>query len=241
MTNIDFPGDEDDIDHAFDRARLPIPNVAPQWQVQLDICSDLPLTTDTFCGRETELLVVEEALSSSRSGLRGVVLYGIGGSGKTQLTLRYIQKHKNEYPTIIWINASSSESTYQSFEDVANLFSQSWPARDVPNPYSGTENWAKVVSRLRSTLYTRWLLVIDSIDDLEQEQFRRYVPACSHGSVIITSTQYQCVDVFPSFTGIEVDALDLKSAQELLLNRAFGESRAKKLLEKGRSSPPFGD
>src|ERR1700728_3061559 len=113
--------------------------------------SELPTATDTFYGRGDELLAITNALDPRTPGQKGIVLCGIGGSGKTQLALRYIKQHQQLYTAVIWINASTAEHTIQSFAETAETVSN-WPFRDLPLTYSGSCNWRKVISRMRSTL-----------------------------------------------------------------------------------------
>lgn len=183
------------------------------------LCSELPASTDTFCGRAIELLAIEEALDPTKPGQKGIVLCGIGGSGKTQLALRYVEQHQRLYTAIFWINASTVEHTKQSFAEATDIISSNWPSGDLPLKHAGSSNWQKVIGRLRSTCYTHWLLVIDSVDDLDQDNFRQYIPSCDYGSVMITSTQSQAPAVF-RLLGLEVDRLDIDSSRELLFLRA---------------------
>lgn len=183
--------------------------------------SELPTATDTFYGRGNELLVMANALDPITPGQKGIVLSGIGGSGKTQLALRYIKQYQQLYTAVIWINASTAEHTIQSFAETADMVSSNWPFRDLPLAYLGSCNWRKVITRMRSTRYTRWLLVIDGIDDLNQDNFKQYIPSCQFGSIIVTSTQSRAPEVF-QLSRLDVDRLDLDSGRELLLTRAFG-------------------
>ena len=162
---------------------------------------------------------MQELLDPDRPGKNGVVLYGIGGSGKTQLTLRFIMENHHKYSAVLWINVSTIEQTKQSFSEMADTIAVRWPTRDVPSVYIGPVDSHKVVSRLRSTRYSRWLLVVDGVDDLSLENYTTYIPSCKHGSVIITSTQAQAVDVF-QMDPIHVDSLDVSSASKLLLSKS---------------------
>ncbi|OCL01570.1 hypothetical protein AOQ84DRAFT_230809, partial [Glonium stellatum] len=194
------------------------------------LCSDLPMATDTFCGRVTELSAIADALKPTRLGRKGIVLYGIGGSGKTQLTLRYIEAHRQNYKAIIWIDASTIERTNESFAEAASIISSGWPGRDLPLVYSSSSNWKKVVARLRSTRHRDWLLVIDSVDDLTQQNFIQYIPSCNYGSVIVTSTQSEAPDVF-KLAKLEVDSLDSASGRKLLFARALSSTTEAEISE----------
>jgi NB-ARC domain len=183
--------------------------------------SELPTATDTFYGRGDELLAIANALDPRTPGQKGVVVRGIGGSGKTQLALRYIKHYQQLYTAVIWINASTVEHTIQSFAETADMVSSNWPFRDLPLTYLGSRNWRKVIARICSTRYTRWLLVIDGIDDLNQDNFKQYIPSCQFGSIIVTTTQSRAPEVF-QLPQLDVDCLDLDSGRELLLARTFG-------------------
>src|SRR5271163_4701870 len=85
--------------------------------------SELPTATDTFYGRGDELLVIAKALDPRTPGQKGIVLCGIGGSGKTQLALRYIKQYQQLYTAVIWVDASTVEHTIQSFAETADMIS----------------------------------------------------------------------------------------------------------------------
>jgi predicted alpha/beta-fold hydrolase len=44
-----------------------------------------------------------------------VILYGLGGSSKSQLVLRYVETHRRRYSHIFWVDAATKESTFKSF------------------------------------------------------------------------------------------------------------------------------
>ncbi|KAI1390713.1 uncharacterized protein F4822DRAFT_161955 [Hypoxylon trugodes] len=189
---------------------------------KLLITTELPVSTPTFHGRSTQIEELASILNPAKSGRKGVVLYGIGGSGKTQLSLQYIRKKKRLYKAILWINAFTPEQIKQSFTDAFNLISKSWPSKDLPNPYFGENKRDFVLAKLRSTLYRNWLLVIDSADDLTVHDLVQLIPHSSHGSIILTSTRKDASDILEphGFSSIQLDGLDNLSGKELLLDRA---------------------
>ncbi len=178
----------------------------------------LPISTDTFVGREGELDTVEKALNPGNPGQKGMVLYGLPGAGKSQLALRYIGRHREQFTSIFWITASSAETTSSSFSEAARLIASSWPGKDLPNTYDGQDDRRMVLSRLRSTTKRNWLLVIDSADDLQGQDFTQCVPACPHGSFLVTSIRREAADIFGT-ESLETGGLDAKSGQQLLIAR----------------------
>ncbi|KAH0030808.1 hypothetical protein KCU78_g2959, partial [Aureobasidium melanogenum] len=133
------------------------------WDILLR--SDMPSRTDTFCGREEELQKMAEALHPETPGKKekGLVLYGIGGSGKTQLALQYIERYGNPYKAIVWINASNAQDLEATFAEAADLLSK-WSDNTAPTSSTATPQ-KLVVAKLCDARSSPWLLVIDSVDD----------------------------------------------------------------------------
>jgi len=180
----------------------------------------MPIATNTFFGREKQLCTMIDVLDPLKPGPKRIILYGMPGSGKTQLALRYTEKHQSLFSSIFWINASTPDSASTSFSEAAALIVRSWPTKDLPIPYQGSDDRRRVVSRLRSTRYTQWLLVIDSVDDIYGRDFTEYLPGpdCQHGSIIITSARKEVAGIL-GMKGEEIGSLDPHNGQQLLLAR----------------------
>jgi len=113
-----------------------------------------PDPIEHFAGRETELAELRRQLE-----LRGqVVLHGLGGMGKTQLAVRYVHLHGDDYPDgCYWLRADQATSL------LGDLASLAWrlqlPERELSEQGLQIE---AVLSWLRS--HRRWLLVLDNLD-----------------------------------------------------------------------------
>lgn len=79
-----------------------------------------PITN--FLGREEEITKIHKYLESTTENEKyGVVVHGLPGVGKTELTRKYWTKYSNYYKGgILWINAQTNESIEASFADIAN-------------------------------------------------------------------------------------------------------------------------
>ena len=80
--------------------------------------SDLPRPRDTFFGRASELAQLRTMLSLNTLGTsrqQRVVLWGLGGFGKTRIALEYLRKYQEDYSAILWINAATYDSAEESF------------------------------------------------------------------------------------------------------------------------------
>lgn len=45
-----------------------------------------------------------------------LVVWGLGGAGKSQLVLNYIREYRQDYTAVFWIEAGSKESTISKIE-----------------------------------------------------------------------------------------------------------------------------
>lgn len=150
-------------------------------------------------------MVREEELAEIHRTLRGdgsrstVVLHGLGGIGKTQLTIVYIKRHKNDYSAIFWLNIKVEASLKQSFVRVARQILREYPSATGLNNVDMNENPDEVVDAVKAWLSlpnnTRWLLIYDNYDnpkvagniDPEAVDIRKFLPELYQGSIIITT------------------------------------------------------
>jgi GTPase SAR1 family protein len=64
-----------------------------------------------FTGREAELIQIEELLFTE-SGLKKIAIFGLGGVGKTSLTIELVYRIREDHKDclIFWIPATNFES-----------------------------------------------------------------------------------------------------------------------------------
>ena len=53
------------------------------------------------------------------SGIRSLALHGLGGVGKTQITLHYANSSRDAFDASLWISADNSIKMAQSFLEAA--------------------------------------------------------------------------------------------------------------------------
>jgi isopentenyl phosphate kinase len=71
-----------------------------------------------FVAREDKLSEIYKKLKSDRSR-RAVILHGLGGIGKIQLSITYAKRYKDNYSAIFWLNIKDKDSLIQSFAKLA--------------------------------------------------------------------------------------------------------------------------
>ena len=65
-----------------------------------------PLPSDIFSGRERDLKQMEESFELPKTSMelkkqRRFILYGVGGIGKTQLALKFIDQNEDRYAILM--------------------------------------------------------------------------------------------------------------------------------------------
>ncbi|KAF4517991.1 hypothetical protein B566_EDAN008827, partial [Ephemera danica] len=73
-----------------------------------------------FAGRFKQIEEIKDALErEEKKHMFDLLVTGMAGMGKTQLVLQYIEKNKQNYKNIIWINAESKKSIEHCFDGIA--------------------------------------------------------------------------------------------------------------------------
>ncbi|KAF8459221.1 hypothetical protein BDZ91DRAFT_852054 [Kalaharituber pfeilii] len=196
-----------------------------------------------FVGREHLLEQLKQKIKGAATGNAiQVVLYGMGGVGKTQLALEYAYRHHGDYSAVFWVNAASEQTTKLGFTYIMQqLIKHHAKLCDEPD-YMHIGRLLGMAGKLNSVgLFTvqdpseeqyvvdavkewfaakdntKWLLVFDNLDDLRSFDINNYIPSSSYGTVIITSRRRESVH---GRGWIEVDQMTKIEAEELLLKSA---------------------
>jgi hypothetical protein len=151
-----------------------------------------------FVAREEELREMHTNLSSDGSR-RTVVLHGLGGIGKTQLSVAYAKRHKDSYSAIFWLNIKDKDSLKQSFAKIARQILREHPLNSRLSKVDANENLDEVVDAVKAWLSladnTRWIMIYDNYDnpklpgntDPAAVDIRKFLPESYQGSIIITT------------------------------------------------------
>jgi hypothetical protein len=171
-----------------------------QFTIELNLAS-FP-TAVQLVAREKELSMMHELLQGHSSRFC-VVLYGLGGIGKTQLAITYARRHKEKYTAIFWLNANDENSLKLSFRDVAQQVLRYRPSTSMLSSADQDKDLDQVVSEVKAWLdlawNTRWLMIYDNFDnpktpgnpDDSAVDIRQFLPQSDHGSIIITTRSSQ--------------------------------------------------
>lgn len=158
--------------------------------------------TEHFVARQEELAEIRKALNNDGSR-RTAILHGLGGIGKTQLTVAYAKRYKADYSAIFWLNSKDEDSLKQSFTRVARRILKEHPSAGRLSAVNEDSKLDEIVDAVKRWLdhpkNTRWLMLYDNYDnpkfrgntDPTAVDLRRFLPEADHGSVIVTTRSSQ--------------------------------------------------
>ncbi|KAJ7364045.1 FabD lysophospholipase-like protein, partial [Mycena albidolilacea] len=171
-----------------------------------------PPPSQIFQGRQDILTKMNEYFSRDIGERHIYVLYGMGGSGKTQIALKFLaMTNKVSTPRFtkqFFINASSLQTLNIAFKNIAIVYK-------IGNSLQDVLLW--LVTQIEE-----WMLLFDNVDDTNLNLFP-FFPRCTHGNIIITSRSSQLA-VHGPMSHSKVGNMDETNSIDLLLLRAAKEN-----------------
>ncbi|KAJ4857793.1 tetratricopeptide repeat domain-containing protein [Trichoderma breve] len=162
---------------------------------------------------------IDKHLTRSKGGhYCGAALWGLGGSGKTQIALDYAYRRSHEDPAcdIFWVHADNKTSFTRDYQRIARNLGLDYKV-------NGEELFVTVCHRIRSL--QRWLLILDNADDLalfgvgvggQIKSLFEYIPHGPGGTVLWTSRDEQIVSLVGSLRGVQISHMGIEEAESLL-------------------------
>ncbi|GES64465.1 ankyrin repeat-domain-containing protein 50 [Aspergillus terreus] len=207
------------------------------WSI-LSVDLDLPFARNLrFTGRQDVLSQIQEYFSGDATAPRTLLLYGIGGIGKTQIAAHYAHAIAKDSLAVCWADARDKHSvesgltriaqcvlrslilhygeqvapTIFGFSDVTSLLS------DDPVPPRTTQDAIRALkSWLRKKSNRGWLIVFDNYDNIEEFNIEEYFPNADHSRILITSRRPDLQRTVGK--ALDISGLDDGSALQLLLS-----------------------
>jgi hypothetical protein len=193
--------------------------------------------------RELERLLADRPTVTERRRVV-VVLYGLGGIGKTQLAVEFAREHHSRFSSVIWLDGSSEASLKQSFvgmvrrlpsteltADGVEMLKQSAIDVDVDVAVRECLQWLSLPTN------RNWLLIFDNVDrdfpnadDPQAYDVKDYLPKIDHGSILITS---RLARLQRHGSGVKVGTVNTEQAKAML------ENNAKREIEGEFAAAPF--
>lgn len=150
-----------------------------------------------------------------------VAVHGLGGTGKSELAMRYITVHKHEFDTIFWIDAQDDTSTKGSFKKFADELKLQPDQRHIealqefnPGTIEHVLRWFKK----RMDPNQKWLVIVDNADNVGWG-IQDLIPKGPQGTILITSQDLKSKRLIDGICeNVEVGIMEKPEAEMLILN-----------------------
>jgi tetratricopeptide (TPR) repeat protein len=179
----------------------PVANYVPRPTLQQKIREQLPAIADP-----------------DNDESRTVVVWGLGGSGKSQLVLNYIREYRREYGAVFWVEAGQKDTIERDYIQIYRFL---YPEVARSSGSSITlEDALPSIKRWFQRQKERCLFVIDSADSIDNVEDPSYVdlnyyfPDAPRVDMIITTRSSQAHTTSPS-GAVEVGKMAAAEAVEL--------------------------
>ena len=152
-----------------------------------------------------------------------VVLFGLGGSGKTEIAMQFAQRQRHCYKAVFWVNGVDEIHLNAGYRDICRIIGKI----DGDSAYNSTWEAQCWLSSHRS-----WLLIFDNVDDDRAiDAVRKFLNVGMEGDVLITSRN---PTTSAYWDGLEVSDMETHEAVTLLYNitgrQELGEEAAREKL-----------
>ncbi|KAJ7870710.1 hypothetical protein B0H13DRAFT_2280575 [Mycena leptocephala] len=133
--------------------------------------NNCPLPSRIFHGRQAILYKMHEFLSQDIGKQHIYVLHGLGGAGKTEIGLKFIND-SSLFTDRFFLDASTTATIETGLKSIAT-------SKNIGSSSQDALKWL-------ATNQEDWLLFYDNADDPKID-LHRFIPQCRHGDIIITS------------------------------------------------------
>ena len=140
-----------------------------------------------FIGRKLQLRQISSTFTlQSRDQPQILILYALGGQGKTQIVLQYCKSSRKHYRGIFWVNASSETLAKQSYNNIAAALKLS-SSNEVGHEYQTINNIKEYLENWEEN----WLLVFDNYDDPNKfTKIQHFLPKCEYWLIILGAVEF---------------------------------------------------
>ncbi len=182
---------------------------------------ELPLDSNkNYVERPSITSQLEDLLKVSKSNAASravrVVLYGLGGAGKTELAVRFAERHRRRYKAVFWVYGADASRLKEGFERIGKAID-----RNINGPHRD------LVLDAQAWFVNNgdWLLIVDNVDEEDALSTLRwqYLKGGMNGHILVTSRN-PSTSVY--WDGIEVADMNKSEAIDLVMNITGRQSEA---------------
>ncbi|KAF9772537.1 hypothetical protein IL306_009749 [Fusarium sp. DS 682] len=202
--------------------------------------------SDKFVARPADTAELEKYLlpqqsNARQTGRKMFILYGLGGVGKTQLSIDFARRHQVAFSSVFWLDGRSEDQLKRSIAScIAKIpkgqvpeASRRWTDSHTHSRDELDDAVTNVIKWLERPDNSDWLLIFDNVDkDWISEETgtgaydpRRYLPG-DHGAVLVTTRLSRLAQLGKSRKLGQVNTALAKTILERWLGSELAESYA---------------
>ena len=144
---------------------------------------------------------------TSPNKIRGLVISGLGGVGKSELSRKFCEVYDDTYDTILWINSESITSIIQSFQNVYEMVFAS-------DDEIQTNETLMIQAVYQFFSESSMLMVFDGVDDYNA--ITKFLPPTSTDSSVYVLATSQNTNLPVGFGSISLSVFEKKQAFDFL-------------------------
>ncbi|KAF8346533.1 P-loop containing nucleoside triphosphate hydrolase protein [Amanita rubescens] len=193
MTNVQFT----EIHNHPAPVQSPLPPLPP-----------LKHSSPFFVGRDEYLQRMKDYFGSHGEGeRRSFLLYGLGGIGKTQISLRFLEQNAGLFSDIHWLDAKSEATIELGLMQIAQ-------AKNAPKEVMHSSGFVlQWISQM-----PKWLIIYDNADG-HYSVVEKFLPPGGGGNILITSRNWELERLV--LGSVNVLAMEEEEAVTLFLKSAM--------------------
>jgi hypothetical protein len=150
---------------------------------------------DDFVGRDRELEQLRAWLTPRPNRQNVVALCGLGGMGKTQLSIHFARKFVDTYSSVFWVNGKDESTLKAGLAALAAQVVENYTSPSVNDAQKEERMVQQAQQWLSRPDNDKWLVVYDNYDDPRLSgmdsstgyDIRHFFPHRAHGSILITT------------------------------------------------------
>lgn len=185
---------------------------------------NIPRQNIVFVGRENLLKELETTLLKSQADINNTLVIsvcdGLGGSGKTQLALQYVNLTRHPYTMKIWFEGDNIEKLTQAYKGLAVELGYDEEKQPGINAISYLKKWL--------TSHPGWLMVIDNVENYDD--IESFLPE-KGGHLILTTRKRDWPKNFKILSiDVMTEAESIDIINSFIPDKSFGTLEQKKEL-----------
>ncbi|KAJ7443166.1 P-loop containing nucleoside triphosphate hydrolase protein [Mycena galericulata] len=167
-----------------------------------------PLPVSSFTGRRDILQKMHHYFDHDQGSVQHIfVLYGLGGSGKSQLAFKFLHDSQDVhcFSEIFYIDATNEQTLELNLKSITTA--------EVGNSAEASLHWL-------AGKQDKWLLFFDNADDTKLD-LSKYFPRCTTGNILVTTRNREvCLLTRNDEAVSKVSDMEAEDAKDLLLQLA---------------------